>query len=191
MLLKVVCARVIQKQKRNSSEWPWLFIFTTCPRENQGESMGEKTSQKVFIVHGHDREAKEAVARFIGIFGLKPIILDEQSGGLQAIIDKFEEQAEDIVFAIILLTPDDVGAAKAEQNELQPRARQNVILELGYFIGRLNRNQICLLYKGGVELPSDIRGQSYILMDDHDGWQLKLAREMKRAKLPIDANKLL
>ena len=134
--------------------------------------MGEKTSQKVFIVHGHDSEAKEAVARFIGIFGLKPIILDEQSGGLQAIIDKFEEQAEDIVFAIILLTPDDVGAAKAEQNELQPRARQNVILELGYFIGRLNRNQICLLYKGGVELPSDIRGQSYILMDDHDGWQI-------------------
>ena len=112
--------------------------------------MGQKTSQKVFIVHGHDREAKEAVARFIGIFSLKPIILDEQSGGLQAIIDKFEEQAEDIVFAIILLTPDDVGAAKAEQNELQPRARQNVILELGYFIGRLNRNQICLLYKGAL-----------------------------------------
>ena len=153
--------------------------------------MGEKTSQKVFTVHGHDEAAKHAVARFIERLGLEAIILDEQSGGLQAIIDKFEEQAEDVVFAIILLTPDDVGAAKAEQNELQPRARQNVILELGYFIGKLNRNQICLLYKGGVELPSDIRGLSYILMDDYDGWQLKLAREMKSAKLPIDANKLL
>ena len=153
--------------------------------------MEEKTSRTVFIVHGHDEEAKYAVARFVERFGLKAIILDEQSGGLQAIIDKFEEQAEDIAFAIILLTPDDVGAAKAEQNELQPRARQNVILELGYFIGKLDRNQICLLYKGGVELPSDIRGQSYIFMDDYDGWQLKLAREMKSAKLPIDANKLL
>ena len=153
--------------------------------------MQETASQKVFTVHGHDEAAKHAVARFIERLGLEAIILDEQSGGSQAIIDKFEEQAEDIVFAIILLTPDDVGAAKAEQNELQPRARQNVILEFGYFLGKLNRSQICLLYKGGVELPSDIRGLSYIFMDDYDGWQLKLAREMKRAKLPIEANKLL
>ena len=153
--------------------------------------MEEKDSQKVFTVHGHDEGAKYAVARFIERLDLEAIILDEQSGGLQAIVDKFEEHSEDIVFAIILLTPDDVGAAKAEKHELQPRARQNVILELGYFIGKLQRNQICLLYKEGVELPSDIRGQSYVLMDDHDGWQLKLAREMKSAKLPIDANKLL
>lgn len=145
----------------------------------------------VLRVIGHDEVAKYAVARFVERLGLEAIILDEQSGGLQAIIDKFEEQADAIVFAIILLTPDDVGAAKSEKNELQPRARQNVILELGYFIGKLDRNQICLLYKEGVELPSDIRGQSYVLMDDHDGWQLKLAGEMKNAKLPIDANKLL
>ncbi|MYB95268.1 hypothetical protein F4Y43_15560 [Candidatus Poribacteria bacterium] len=163
----------------------------TSHRENEGETMAEKISQKVFIVHGHDKAAKEAVARLIEKLGLEAIILDEQSGGLQAIVDKFEEQAADIVFAIILLTPDDVGAAKAEKNELQSRARQNVILELGYFIGKLNRNQICLLRKKSVELPSDISGQSYVLMDDHDGWQLKLAREMKRAKLTIDANKLL
>ena len=153
--------------------------------------MEGKDFQKVFIVHGHDEGAKEAVARFVERLDLDAVVLDERSGGLQAIIDKFEEQAEDIVFAIILLTPDDVGAAKAEKNELQPRARQNVILELGYFIGKLNRNQICLLYKGGVELPSDIRGMSYVFMDDYDGWQLKLGREMKSAKLPIDANKLL
>ena len=153
--------------------------------------MEEKISQTVFIVHGHDEKAKYAVARFVERLGLEAIILDEQSGGLQAIMDKFEEEAKDVVFAIILLTPDDVGAAKAEKNELQPRARQNVILELGYFLGKLDRNRICLLYKEGVELPSDIRGLFYILMDDHDGWQLKLAREMKSAKLPIDANKLL
>ena len=153
--------------------------------------MKEKASQKVFTVHGHDEVAKYAVARFIERLDLEAIILDEQSGGLQAIIDKFEEQAADIVFAIILLTPDDVGAAKAEKDVLQPRARQNVILELGYFIAKLERNQICLLYKEGVELPSDIRGLVYVLMDDHDGWQLKLAREMKYANLPIDANKLL
>jgi predicted nucleotide-binding protein len=153
--------------------------------------MNKKVPQKVFTVHGHDEVAKYTVARFIERLDLEAIILDEQSGGLQAIIDKFEEQAANIVFAIILLTPDDVGAAESEKDKLQPRARQNVILELGYFIGKLERNQICLLYKEGVELPSDIRGQSYVLMDDHDGWQLKLAREMKYARLPIDANKLL
>ena len=153
--------------------------------------MQDKTLLKVFTVHGHDEGAKYAVTRFVERLGLEAIILDEQSGGLQAIIDKFKEQTEDIVFAIILLTPDDVGAAKSEKDELQPRARQNVILELGYFIGKLEPNQICLLYKEGVELPSDIHGLVYVFMDDHDGWQLKLAREMKYARLPIDANKLL
>ena len=153
--------------------------------------MQETASQKVFTVHGHDEAAKHAVARFIERLGLEAIILDEQAGGFQVIIDKFEEQVEDIVFAIVLLTPDDVGAAKAEKDRLQPRARQNVILELGYFIAKLDRNQVCLLYKGDIELPSDIRGVGYVFMDDWDGWQLKLAREMKRAGLPIDANKLL
>lgn len=153
--------------------------------------MEEKTLPKVFIVHGHDEAAKLVVARFIEKLDFEAIILDEQAGGLQAIIDKFEEQVEDIVFAVVLLTPDDIGASKAEKDNLQPRARQNVILELGYFIGKLDRNQICLLYKESVEFPSDVRGISYVLMDNYDGWQLKLAREMKNAKLPIDANNLL
>ena len=163
-----------------------LAFYFTSHRENQEESMGEKASQKVFTVHGHDEAAKHAVARFIERLGLEAIILDEQSGGLQAIIDKFEEQAEDIVFAIILLTPDDVGAAKAKQNEFQPRARQNVILELGYFIGKLNPNQVCLLYKEGVELPSGIRDVAYVPMDSADDWKLKLSQGMRKAGLPVD-----
>lgn len=95
MFLKIVCARVVQKQKRNSSEWLWLFILKVTVKIK--EKYGGKASQKVFTVHGHDEAAKHAVARFIERLGLEAIILDEQSGGLQAIIDKFEEQAEDIV----------------------------------------------------------------------------------------------
>ena len=87
----------------------------------------------VFIVHGHDEAAKQVIARFVERLDLKAIILDEQASRGQTIIDKFEEQADKAGFAIVLLTPDDVGAPKDKQGKLKDRARQNVILELGYF----------------------------------------------------------
>ena len=146
---------------------------------------------EVFIVHGHDNEAKETVARFVGNLGIEVTILDEEANEGRTIPEKFEEHADDAGFAIILLTPDDVGASKNEQDNLQPRARQNVVLEFGYFWGKLGRRRLCVLYKEGVELPSDIRGIAYVLMDNFDGWKQKLAKEMNRAKLPIDPQKLL
>ena len=123
--------------------------------------------------------------------GIEATILHEQANKGQTIPEKFEEHADDAGFAIILLTPDDVGAPKDETNSLKPRARQNVVLELGYFWGRLGRKRLCVLYKEGVELPSDIRGIAYVPMDNFGGWKQKLAREMNRAKLPIDPQKLL
>ena len=94
-------------------------------------------------------------------------------------------------FAIILLTPDDVGAPKDKQDELKPRARQNVVLELGYFMGKLGRERVCPLLKDEVEKPSDIDGLVYVPMDNFNGWQLKLAKEMKQAGLSVDSEKLL
>ena len=93
-------------------------------------------------------------------------------------------------FAIVLLTPDDVGKSKDETDDSKPRARQNVILELGYFLCGLGRERVCVLYKEGVELPSDIHGILYVPMDDSDGWQLKLGQEMQAAGLSVDLNKL-
>ena len=147
--------------------------------------------EAVFIVHGHDNEAKETVARFVENLGIEATILHEQANKGQTIPEKFEEHADDAGFAIILLTPDDVGAPKDETNSLKPRARQNVVLELGYFWGRLGRKRLCVLYKEGVELPSDMSGIVYVPMDNFGGWKQKLAREMNRAKLPIDPEKLL
>ena len=147
--------------------------------------------KEVFIVHGHDDEAKETVARFVENFGIEATILHEQANRGQTIPEKFEEHASEAGFAIILLTPDDVGASQAEANNLKPRARQNVVLELGYFWGRLGRGRVCVLYKGGVELPSDMQGLLYVPMNNPDEWQLPLAREMKQAGLPIDLNKLV
>ena len=153
--------------------------------------MQETASQKVFIVHGHDREAKAAVARFMERLGLEAIILDEQASEGLTIIEKFEKHAKSVDFAIVLMTPDDVGAPIEKKNDLKLRARQNVIFELGYFFHALGRKRVCALYKEGVELPSDIYGVVYVLMDEFDAWQLTLAREMKQAGLAVDANKLL
>ncbi len=160
---------------------------------NEGVSaMPQSTyGNEVFIVHGHDDEAKETVARFVENFGIEATILHEQANRGQTIPEKFEEHAGEAGFAIILLTPDDVGASKDETDAPKPRARQNVVLELGYFWGRLGRGRVCVLYKGGVELPSDMQGLLYVPMDISEGWKLKLAREMKQAGLPVDPQKLL
>ena len=147
--------------------------------------MNVKTQSKVFIAHGHDDEARTAVAKFVETLGLKPTVLDEQPSKGRTIIDKFEEQADEAGFAIVLLTPDDVGSSKAT-GERKPRARQNVIFELGYLLGGLGGERVCALYKEGVELPSGIHDVAYVPMDGADDWKLKLSQGMRKAGLPID-----
>jgi len=145
-------------------------------------------SNKIFIVHGHNNAVKFEVARFIEKLDLKPIILHEQANAGKTIIEKFESHAN-VGFAVILLTGDDVGKVKTAEKD-SPRARQNVILEWGFFIGKLGRNKVCALYEKGVELPSDLHGLLYLSLDDQ-GWQMELARELKAAGYEIDLNKLL
>jgi predicted nucleotide-binding protein len=148
----------------------------------------DSSSNKVFVVHGHDDAAKASVARFIERFGLEAVILHEQPNKGQTIIEKFEANAAGVGFAIVLLTPDDIGAPKDAPETPQPRARQNVILELGYFCGALSRERVCVLYRDGVEIPNDYLGVVYTPLDNSDGWHLKLAKEMKSAGLDIDLN---
>ena len=158
---------------------------------NEPSNMLQSTlGNNVFIMYGHDEVAKHASAGFLRKLDLNPIILDEQANRGQTIIEKFEEYAGKADFAIVLLTPDDVGGPNGE-GKLKPRARQNVILELGYFLCGVGRKRVCALYKEGVELPSDIHGIVYVAMDHSNGWQLQLAREMKQAGLPINLEKLL
>ena len=146
---------------------------------------------KIFIVHGHDEAAKHKIARFVDDLDLTATILDEQPSMGQTIIDKFEEHANEAGFAIVLLTADDVGAPEDKTDELKPRARQNVILELGYFLCGLGRDRVRILYEEGVELPSDIYGISYVLMDEYGAWKMKLAQEIAAADITVDMNKLL
>lgn len=145
---------------------------------------------KIFIVHGHEEAAKHKIARFIHDLDLTVTILDEQPNKGQTLIDKFEEHADEVGFAIVLLTADDIGAPKSKPNDQAPRARQNVILELGYFLCGLGRERVCVLYEEGVELPSDIHGLSYVSLDSADGWKLRLAKEMREVGFTIDMNKI-
>jgi predicted nucleotide-binding protein len=149
----------------------------------------EQQSQNVFIVHGHNNEIKIEVARTIEKLGLIPIILHEQANEGKTIIEKFEKNAN-VGFAIVLLTDDDLGKSKNDDN-LNKRARQNVIMELGYFIGKLGRNKVCPLYIKGVELPSDISGVLYIEIDSGETWKMKLVKELKACGYNVDANKII
>lgn len=145
-------------------------------------------SNRVFVVHGHDDAALQGLARFLEKLGLEAIILKEQPDQGRTIIEKFEDTADDIGFAVVLLTPDDIGASvKAETSDA--RARQNVVFELGYFAAKLGRGRVCLLRKGHVEIPSDLYGVIYTDMDPADGWKAKLVGELKAAKLDFDANR--
>ncbi len=154
-----------------------------------------KSSSRVFIVHGHDNEAKETVARYIENLGLKVVILNEQANRGKTIIEKFESFAEDAAFAVVLLTPDDLGSPKSDPQNTKFRARQNVIYELGFFNGKLGRNRVCALFrtdpKGEIELPSDFLGVVYVPLDEAGVWRIRLAKELKEAGLKIIIENIL
>ena len=142
---------------------------------------------EVFIVHGHDEVAETKAARFIEKLGLKPIILHEQPSSSKTIIEKIE-QYSDVGFGIVLYTPCDLGGKT--EDTLKSRARQNVVFEHGYLMGKIGRENVCALVKGDIELPNDISGVVYIPMDDNNAWQYKIAKEMKSSGYNIDMNKL-
>jgi predicted nucleotide-binding protein len=144
-----------------------------------------RVSRRVFLVHGHDHGAKEAVARFLGRLEFEPVILHEQANQGRTLIEKFEDFA-DVEFAVVILTPDDIGRAATETAE-HHRARQNVILELGFFLGKFGRRKVCALQQRGVEPPSDLAGIVYIPFEGED-WKGQLVRELRAAGFTVDAN---
>jgi predicted nucleotide-binding protein len=144
---------------------------------------------QVFIVHGHDESAKTKTARFIEKLGLKPIILHEQASGSKTVIEKIEAYSN-VGFGIVLYTPCDIGAKNEENPIMKNRARQNVVFEHGFLIGKIGRENVCALVKGDIETPNDISGVVYVKMDDEEAWHMKIARELRNSGYEIDMNKL-
>jgi predicted nucleotide-binding protein len=138
--------------------------------------------KKVFIVHGRERSMRENVSDYIKELGLEPVVLFEQTNKGRTIIKKFEECAEDCSYAVVLLSPDDKGCLK-DSEEFKFRARQNVILELGYMWGKLGRDKVAILYRNNVEKPSDADGIVHIPYYRKSGWREQLKKELEEAIL--------
>ena len=152
------------------------FEVDTMPRDNR----------KIFLVHGHAEGPKESVSAFLRAIGLEVIILHEQPNKGQTIIEKLENHSN-VAFAVVLLTPDDAVASAQNRSR---RARQNVILELGYFLAKLGRQRVCCIYVDGVELPSDYHGVLYVPYDEKKAWRWKLVKELSAAGIEVDSQKL-
>ena len=118
-------------------------------------------------------------------------ILHEQLEQGRTILEKLSDHASEAGFAVVLLTADDVGGKKgASPDSLQPRARQNVVFELGLFIGLLGRRRVCAVCEAGVEFPSDLHGLAHIEPDSEGAWRHKVAKEIHGAEIEVDFSKL-
>jgi predicted nucleotide-binding protein len=164
-------------------------LFETVGQRNPGSrfSTPDPNSRKVFVVHGHDLGQKETVSRFLERLNLEPIILHEQADQGKTIIEKFETHSAGVRCAVVILTADDIASPKTDA-EKELRARQNVIFELGFFVGKLGRDKAFALVEEGVALPSDIHGLVYIPLDTRNAWRLLLVRELNAAGIRVDAN---
>lgn len=156
----------------------------TALSKREKETCVNSNSSKVFIVHGHDGELKHAIARLVEKQNLVAVILSEQANNGKTIIEKFEENS-DVSGAICLFTADDLGREKASTND-QLRARQNVVFETGYFMGKLGRGRVVVIAEKGVELPSDMQG---IVYSDKNNWEIDVLKELNAMGYPIDFNK--
>lgn len=150
-----------------------------------GDKGAVEANGRIFIVHGHDEAKKYQLARFVErLTGLEPVILHEQANKGAVLIQKLEASAASTGFAVVLLTADDLGRAKLDPNE-KPRGRQNVIFEMGFFIGALGRAKVAVLMEPGVEEPGDVTGLVYTPLDAAGAWQMTLAREFDAAGIPV------
>jgi predicted nucleotide-binding protein len=150
------------------------------------------TGRRVFLVHGQNEKIKQSVARVLEQLDLQPIILHEQADMGRTVIEKFEDHGSEVGFAVILMTGDDRGgAAEVDHEKYRRRARQNVLLEMGFFLGSLGRRRVCVLYEPEVEIPSDYTGVLYKKLDEAGAWRFELARELRAAGIEVDVNQLL
>jgi hypothetical protein len=158
------------------------FMATTKPR-------------RIFVVHGHDHIAREQLERIIYILGLEPFVLQNTSGGGLTIIEALEQQIgadPEAEFGIVLMTPDDIGYSKKDgEKEAKPRARQNVVLELGMLLASLGRKRVAVLVKGHIERPSDTDGIIYMHFNDHVKETVpRLTERLRECGFDLDGSKI-
>ena len=151
------------------------------------------SNKKVFVVYGHDSNAKTQLEAMLRRWDLEPLILDQLVSSGQTIIEKLEEHISKVNFGIVLATPDDIGYPKNDESKKRYRARQNVVLELGILLSRIGREKVAILLSQSedMEKPSDIDGLIYIPFKDNiEETKLSLAKEMQNNGYELDIAKL-
>jgi len=186
-LLSVFIIRIAANHHDPSSNTeilaPDLSIASPSVATKIKNASDDRTPNRVFVVHGQNEAARSALIKMLTTVGLEPIVLHEQPNMGRHLLTKFIEEAELVTFAIVAMTDDDMGGR--EEGKLFPRARQNVILELGYFLSHLGQERVCALITPGLETPSDFDGIVYIKMDSAGNWEKELLRELRAAKMPL------
>jgi hypothetical protein len=164
--------------------------FVTGPPGGQPSTV--VPGDAVFVVHGSDAARREEVARFLSqvLSADTPVlVLHEQPNRGRTLIEKFEGTAAQAQFAVVLLTADDEARPRGS-DVWETRGRQNVVFEFGFFVGKLGRGRVAVLYESGVERPSDIEGLVYIALDEAGAWKIELTREMRAADVDASLDRL-
>jgi predicted nucleotide-binding protein len=168
-----------------------LYPEPSAATDVGAHSPGSEGRTTIFVVHGHDEQRKAELAVYLRqVTPLEVVILHEKPSQSRTVIEKFEGHASRAAYAVVLLTGDDEGGPVGSP-ERRRRARQNVVFELGFFVGALGRSRVTVLYEAGVELPSDVSGVLYVPLDAKSAWKFELAKELKAAGIEVDLNKVL
>jgi predicted nucleotide-binding protein len=172
----------INVQGKNSEEIKGLIGLNGREVQTVKKTGAKRPKTDVFVVYGHDEDARTKLEAMLRRWKLNPLILDQLPSEGQTIIEKLEKYTSNVDFCVVLATPDDEGHKKGKEDEKAYRARQNVVLELGMMLSKLGRDKVAILLKDQVrmERPSDIQGLIYIpFKDDVKECALVLAKEME------------
>lgn len=153
----------------------------------------EEKNRKVFVVYGHDLNARTQLEAMLRRWDIEPLIIDQLVSSGQTIIEKLEENTDKVQFGIVLATPDDIGYPKGKEECKKYRVRQNVILELGMLLSKVGRSKVAILLSQAEEMekPSDIDGLIYIPFTNNvEAAKVSLAKELQRNGYEIDITKL-
>lgn len=180
------------EKKRAEQLLETVPAVSSTPGVAAAQSSSLLPPEKVFIVYGHDAEAREQLELLLRRLKLEPVILANLVAEGQTIIEMLEKHRANVKYACVLLTPDDEGHKRDCPKEKKRRARQNVVLELGMFLSNLGRKRVAILHKGEIELPSDIHGLVYIPFQKHvSEVKQRLAAELQEAGFHINIKDLL
>jgi predicted nucleotide-binding protein len=152
-------------------------------------------ARRVFLASGRDERWRQAVAHLLEQAGSHELtILDERPEERATLFERSDEQLAGPRYAVVLLTADDIGAPRlqsAEEPYFAPRARQQVVFEMGFLVAALTAGRVCVLYEEGVELPCELDGISHVRLDLAGTWQPKLLMKLRRAGFDYDMNRLV